>query len=229
MALPELLERIYASGEIEDGQGQPLPAFPESLPRAHAEELARLVRELGARSTLETGMAYGISTVAIASALADGGRHVAIDPNQRGDFRGIGLLNVQRAGLSDRVRLIEERSDAALPALVAEDVSLDLALIDGMHLFDYALVDFFHADRMLRVGGVVVFHDLWMPAVRQAASFVLANRAYERLDAGDDDMWALRKTGEDDRAWDFHRDFVPQRRSAVIRFARKRARRTPSR
>jgi predicted O-methyltransferase YrrM len=216
VALPELLERIYATGTVEDAEGAPHPAFPESLPRVHAEEIQRLVRELGARSTLETGMAYGISTVAIASAHAEG-RHVAIDPNQRSAFRGIGLLNAERAGVAGRVRLIEERSDAALPRLVADGLSLDLALIDGMHLFDYTLVDFFHVDRMLRVGGAVVLHDTWMPAVRQAAAYVLANRAYERLEAADDAMWALRKTGDDDRAWDFHRHFTPppSRRQAL--------------
>jgi hypothetical protein len=56
----------------------------------------------------------------------------------------------------------------------------------------------------------VVFHDTWMPAVREAVSYVLANRAYERLDFGDDAMWALRKTGGDERDWDFHRDFLPR-------------------
>jgi predicted O-methyltransferase YrrM len=207
--LPELLDRVYASGVVEDASGEQLPAFPESLPRHHAEELARLVREEGARSTLETGMAYGISTVAIAS---DADRHVAIDPHQRTSWRGIGLLNAERAGVAGRVRLIEERSDVALPRLAAEGVELDLALLDGMHLFDYTLVDFFFCDRMLRVGGVVAFHDTWMPGVRQAVDYVLANRAYERVGAGDDDMWVLRKTGEDERAWDHHRDFLPKRR-----------------
>jgi hypothetical protein len=56
----------------------------------------------------------------------------------------------------------------------------------------------------------VVFHDTWMPAIDQAARYVLANRSYERLAAGDGAMWALRKTGADGRAWDFHRDFLPR-------------------
>jgi len=207
--LPELLERIYATGTVEDAAGEAVEAFPEALPRAHAEALAGLVSDGGLRSTLETGMGYGISTVAIACAGPEV-RHVAIDPGQRDAFRGIGLLNASRAGVDDRVTLIEERSDVALPRLVEEGLALDLALIDGMHLFDYTLVDFFYADRMLRVGGVVVFHDTWMPAVRQAATYVLENRAYERLAAGDDSMWALRKTGDDERAWDFHRHFLPR-------------------
>jgi predicted O-methyltransferase YrrM len=207
--LPELLEQIYASGEVHDAAGEPIAAFPTAIPRAHALELARLVREEGARRTLETGMAYGLSTIAIASAAPDG-RHIAIDPGQHGDFQGVGMLNAQRAGVADRVELIEEPSELALPRLAADGVELDFALIDGMHLFDHALVDFFYADRMLRDGGVVVFHDTWMPAIREAAAFVLANRAYEKLHAGDGAMWALRKTSGDERAWDFHREFLPR-------------------
>jgi predicted O-methyltransferase YrrM len=208
--LPELLEQIYASGEVHDAAGEPIAAFPTAIPREHALELARLVNEEGATRTLETGMAYGLSTVAIASA-SDGGRHIAIDPGQHRDFHGVGMLNAERAGVADRVELIEEPSELALPRLAADGLELDFALIDGMHLFDYALVDFFYADRMLRDSGVVVFHDTWMPAIHEAAAFVLANRAYEKLDAGDGAMWALRKTGGDDRAWDFHREFLPQR------------------
>jgi predicted O-methyltransferase YrrM len=226
VSLPPLLEEIYASGAVEDADGVAVPAFPESLPREHALELVRLVRSLDARRTLETGMAFGISTVAIASALRDGdARHVAVDPHQRDSWRGIGLLNVARAGLEDRVELIEEPSELALPRLAASGAELDLVLIDGLHLFDHTLVDFFYADRLLRVGGAVVFHDTWMPAVRQAASFVLANRAYERLEAGDDAMWALRKVGGDERAWDFHRDFAaaPAGRRRLLDSIRARA------
>ena len=41
--------------DAEDAAGRPHPAFPESLPRVHADELARLVSEEGARRTLEHG------------------------------------------------------------------------------------------------------------------------------------------------------------------------------
>ena len=203
--LPALLDLIYASGLVEDATGEQLPAFPASLPRQHAEELARLARDEGTRSTLETGMAYGISTVAIAAGAV---HHVAIDPRQHTSWRGIGVLNAERAGVAERVRLIEEGSEVALPALVSEGLELDLALVDGLHLFDYALIDFFYCDRMLRIGGLVVFHDTWMPSVQQVADYVLANRAYERVAAGDEHMWVLRKVGEDKRRWNFHRDFV---------------------
>ena len=206
--LGPLLEQIYTSGKVEDASGEQLDAFPAGLPREHALELARLVRSGGFSRTLETGMAYGLSTLAICEALPAGGSHIAIDPYQSTDWRSIGMLNVERAGYEGRVRLVEERSDAALPRLVAEGVRIDFALIDGLHLFDATLVDFYFVDRMLDVGGVVVFHDTWMPAVAQALAFVRANRAYSPVEAGDAAMMAVRKTADDDRAWDFHRDFL---------------------
>src|SRR4051812_31809848 len=210
-----LIDRIYATGKVETRDGTALDAFPAALPEAHAREIARLVRSLGLTRTLETGMAYGLSTLAICAVHEerDEGSHIAIDPHQSSDWRGIGLLNLERAGLAGRARVIEARSDEALPRLRDEGVRLDFVLIDGLHLFDATLVDFFHADRMLDAGGVVVFHDTWMPAVAQAVEYVSANRAYEPIEAGDAAMVALRKTGDDDRAWDFHRDFTVKRRA----------------
>jgi predicted O-methyltransferase YrrM len=207
--MPALIDRIYETGQVEAADGSLIDAFPESLPESHASEIERLVRDLHLTRTLETGMAYGLSTLTICGVhdQRGDGEHIAIDPYQSSDWGGIGVLNLERAGLSARARVIEARSDEALPRLRDEGVRIDFALIDGLHLFDATLVDFFHADRMLDTGGVVVFHDTWMPAVAQAVAYVETNRAYERLKAGDAAMTALRKTGDDDRAWDFHEDF----------------------
>ena len=217
-----LIDRIYETGKVEAPDGSLLDAFPAALPEAHADEVARLVGELGLVRTLETGMAYGLSTLAICGVHESRGEgeHIAIDPHQTSDWHGIGLLNLERAGLSHRARVIEIPSDEALPRLRDEGVRIDFALVDGMHLFDTTIVDFFHADRMLDVGGVVVFHDTWMPAIAQAADFVRTNRAYEPLEAGDAAMVALRKLRDDDRPWDFHRDFTS-------RGQRRRPRRRP--
>src|SRR3954447_337123 len=209
-----LIDRIYETGKVEAADGALIDAFPESIPEAHASEIERLVRDLHLTRTLETGMAYGLLTAPICGVhdQRDEGEHVAIDPYQSTDWGGIGVLNLERAGLAGRARVIEARSDEALPQLRDEGLRLDFALIDGLHLFDATLVDFFHADRMLDTGGVVVFHDTWMPAGAQAVEYVRANRAYERLEAGDAALVALRKTADDDRAWDFHRDFALKRR-----------------
>ena len=206
----QLIDRIYETSKVEAADGSLHDAFPEALPQEHAHAIARLVRDLHLVSTLETGMAYGLSTLAICGVHEERGEgeHVAIDPHQSTDWRSIGVLNLERAGLDRRARVIEARSDEALPRLRDEGLRIDFALIDGLHLFDAALVDFFHADRMLDPGGVVVFHDTWMPAIAQAAEFVRTNRAYEPLDAGDPAIVALRKLADDERPWDYHRDFA---------------------
>ena len=218
MSGASLLDRIYESGKVEAADGTLLDACPASLPREHAVEIERLARDLGLTSTLETGMAYGISTLAICGVHEERGEgsHVAIDPYQSSDWRRIGVLNLERAGLQARARVIEARSDEALPRLLDEGLRIDFALIDGLHLFDATLVDFYLADRLMDVGGVVVFHDTWMPAVSQAVAYVRANRAYEPLEAVDG-IAALRKQADDDRAWDFHRDFGTPRPSPLRR------------
>ena len=213
-----LLDRIYATGTVEAEDGTLLRPFPSGLPRSHAAQIASLVRERELRRTLETGLGYGLSALAICEVheARGGGSHIAIDPNQE-RYRSIGLLNLRRAGLDHRVRVVEARSDEALPMLRAEGVRLEFALIDGRHMLDMALLDFVYVDRMLDVGGIVAFHDTWMPAIGEAVAYVVANRAYEELDAVDHGLAVLRKLGEDDRPWDYHRDFPRGRRWPTVR------------
>jgi predicted O-methyltransferase YrrM len=218
----DLLRQIYATNSVEAADGTTVSPFPAGIPREHADEIMRLVREHGLTRTLETGMAYGISTLAIGSVHQDRGEgtHIAIDPGQDKHFKGIGRLNVERAGLADRVRVLAKRADAALPQLRDEGVRLDFGLIDGRHLFDFALLDFFYIDRMLDVGGIVVFHDTWKPAVAEVVAFVSANRAYERLPQVDHGLSVLRKLAEDDdrKGW-FHRDFRRGAQRPTLRYA----------
>jgi predicted O-methyltransferase YrrM len=221
MGAAGLLQQIYATSRVEAADGTAISPFPSGIPREHADEIMRLVREHGLTRTLETGMAYGISTLAIASVHQERGEgsHIAIDPAQDNHFKGIGRLNVQRAGLEDRVRVLVERGDSALPRLRDEGVRLDFGLIDGRHLFDFALLDFFYIDRMLEVGGLVAFHDTWKPGVAEVVSFVSANRAYERLPQVDHGLTVLRKLAEDTRKGWFHRSFERGAQRASLRYS----------
>ncbi len=164
------------------GEGRSI-LFPRATPFAVGSVLSKLVTENGFTRTLEVGMAYGLSTLFLCEALRSngGGQHIAIDPAQTTGWHSIGLLNVQRAGLSSYLRFMEEFSHGALAKLVDEGQRLDFAFIDGSHLFDRTLIDFYFIDLMLRTGGYVVFDDLWMPAVRDVVSYVVTNRAYSRV------------------------------------------------
>jgi len=222
----DLLERLYSTGEAEDALGTRLDIFPSSMPRGDTRAIQRLVRGIGATRTLETGMAFGLSTLAIGAVhqARGNGTHIAIDPKQSTMFRSVGVLNLRRAQLEDRVRVIEEPSHVALPMLLGEGVRLDFALIDGRHLFDFVLVDFFYVDQMLETGGIVAFHDTWMGAIASAAAFVQRNRDYEPVRTRAPAIAALRKIREDERSWDHHRGFATHpliARSALMRMAKR--------
>jgi predicted O-methyltransferase YrrM len=153
------------------------------VPYASGATLYELVRNGRMDHTLEVGLGFGLSAQFICQAHQDkgSGTHIVIDPFQDVHYDGIGWLNIQRLGFEDMVTFVPEPSHAALPMLVGKGTQLDFAFIDGRHLFDYALLDFFFIDKMLRVGGIVVFDDIWSPGIRKVVAFVLRNYAYHRV------------------------------------------------
>ncbi len=176
-----VIEEIYTSGLVRGTSGKAPRAVSESgMPREEGEAIARLVKQESAKSTLEVGFAVGLSAMFICDALKDDPehRHVTIDPFQNEGYDGLGLENVTAAGFRDRITFYEESSHLALPRLESEGLRLDVAFIDGSHLFDYTLLEFFYIDRMLRPGGLVIFDDTWMPAVAKAVRFAVTNRGY---------------------------------------------------
>ncbi len=234
-----VLDKIYTNNQVEDTQGNSINIFPVATPKIVGEFLYEYIQNYNCQHTLEIGMAYGLSTVAICQAHADkgSGSHISIDPYQNKTWKSIGLLNVQRAGLSERVRLLEGSSATALPQLVAEAQKIDFAFIDGSHLFDYTLLEFFYIDLLLETEGLIVFDDLWMPSIRKTVSFVLENRAYKLLPLKAKSNWQqqigrvgtriiqtqlkwesglkwareniciIQKQNDDRRKWNFYRNF----------------------
>lgn len=150
------------------------------IPREECALIYEAIAASGAVRGIETGMAFGMSSLCIADALRrNSGAYelVSIDPCQTSDWRSAGLHLVRRAGLA--VTLIEEPSQLALPRLAAEGQRFDFGFIDGWHTFDHALIDFFYIDLMLRDGGFLVLDDVGYPAINSLVRFVLANRDYE--------------------------------------------------
>lgn len=175
-----LIDRIYRSRTLPlpDGSEGPLDVY---IPREQGDYLYSLVRHLRPQLTVEVGMANGLSTLFIARALRENGegRHVAIDPFQSSDWRGIGMNLVRLGGFESLVELVEKPSHQALPELEQAGARAGLVFVDGAHLFDYVITDFLCADRLLETGGLIAFDDSDWPAVNQAIRYVLANRAYE--------------------------------------------------
>jgi Methyltransferase domain len=65
--------------------------------------------------------------------------------------------------------------------LEARQETFDFAFVDGMHTFDYVFTDFFYIDKMLPVGGVIVFDDVYYPSIRKLCRYILTNLPYEAI------------------------------------------------
>jgi predicted O-methyltransferase YrrM len=174
-------------------------------------EIRKWLMSTKANDTLEVGFAYGTSALVFAEhhqrMKNTGIRHTIIDPNQfgkaKGSWEGIGAENLKRVGFikGRNWRLVEKSSTYALP-LLEPKLKLDLAVIDGFHLFDYTLMDVFFCLQMLRVGGVLIVDDKRMKAITAVAKYVKS--AYKHIaDVCEKckTMLVIRKTKEDDRDW----------------------------
>jgi len=143
----------------------------------------RVIRELLIRDscarTLEIGLAYGASALAILSTLQGMGneefQHVAIDPYQDKDWGGAGARLIADEGFSDHFTLYRGMSSMVLPMLASGSDRYDLIYVDGSHLFEDVFVDFYYSLRLLTVGGVVLFDDCCDAHVRKIIKFIRSN------------------------------------------------------
>jgi predicted O-methyltransferase YrrM len=241
-----LIDRIYDSGLVRSRDGREYPLIAAIDPREGAF-LRRLISEDETICrTLEIGCAYGLSSLHICESLMGrpGARHTMIDPNQNSEFHGVGVHHLEQLGFRD-FELIEKPSEIALPELLAQNEDqFDFIFVDGWHTFDHALLDCFYANRLLRVGGLLVLDDAaWntvsrvidyleayphlqrygqveTPRVRTplelvAGCFLKLVPSWPRMkifhprfchkvfDDSIDEMVALKKTGRDERSWDW--------------------------
>jgi predicted O-methyltransferase YrrM len=172
------LAEAYERGSVRTRAGDAIELSPHSIERDQGEALRELAVAEGAEQTIEVGFALGMSALFLCQAVIPrGGRHVAIDPLQWSSWGGAGLRTLEDAGVSARVELIEEESQLALPRLVSEGRSFDLAFIDGDHRFETALLDLYFMTRLVRPGGLIVMDDMWMPSIRTAVAYAERNLA----------------------------------------------------
>jgi predicted O-methyltransferase YrrM len=175
---------VLARGYVEMPDATRLP-IKHNITLKEAEQIATIISANRCKTTAETGVAFGISTLTICAALEQSGnplaKHFGIDPNQISEYGGAALALLREHGLEKRFTLLEGPTHLEAPRLIGKDVLLDFAFIDGWHTFDYTLLDFFLMDKLLKVKGIVGFHDSYGPAKRKVFKFLLTHRRYKRL------------------------------------------------
>ena len=143
--------------------------------------IANLILEQKTQNTLETGMAFGTSTLAFLAAKRKAGivkgKHLSIDPFQQLHYDDCGVMAVERAKLADSMQICYAFSSIELPRQLEAAVSFDLIYVDGSHLFEDAFLDAYFAVRLLRPGGIVLFDDSADRHVAKVVKFLRTNLA----------------------------------------------------
>jgi predicted O-methyltransferase YrrM len=172
--------------------------------------LYRLCRDTRAERTMEIGCAYGFSTLYFLAAISanPAATHTAIDPYENDGWRGVAVQNTRAVGMEKSFRLIEEKSFLAIPRLISDETQCDVIFIDGNHRFDDTLVEFILCALACKMGGYIVFDDMWMPSIRKAVSFVRRNRKdFSEVATPVPNFAAFQRVADDKRDWDHFEDF----------------------
>jgi predicted O-methyltransferase YrrM len=126
---------------------------------SYREVLAHLHAVLRPATYLEIGVDSG-ATLTLATACK---RAVGVDPAPPPDAR--------RIPANARLHRLESDDFFARESLATafDGATVDLAFIDGQHLFEQALRDFIHVERWCSPGSTIVLHDCLPPAPIAAA------------------------------------------------------------
>jgi hypothetical protein len=171
---PTLLAALSEKFAFDAADGR--VALHSNISIGEALTLYRIVRDIKPKMSAEVGFAQGISALAILKAIADNesGFHHIIDPFQD-KYDDVGLAMIERARLSSRMKYHRQFADEVIPHLP----ELEFGFIDSSHLFDLTISEFVMMDHKLNIGGMIAFHDMWMPSLQKFLRYVLANRSYE--------------------------------------------------
>jgi predicted O-methyltransferase YrrM len=153
-----------------------------SLPVSDGDVLRDVLLAEQPNTVIEIGLAYGSSALAIAEALVAAGpgeaRHLIVDAYQE-HFHGCGWAAITGAGLAGLCRLVDERSQIALPRLLSDGFTAGAAFVDGSHVFHNVFVDLFYLRELVRPGGLVILDDCGYPSVATAARYFEVNTGWE--------------------------------------------------
>jgi len=176
-----VLQEMFDSGNVYDENGR-AHEFHSGVTPHQARSLESICRVEQPMATLEVGLAYGASALAILEGKDQReGIHYAIDPFQSSQWDSLGAQNVRSAGFEDAFFLVEERDDVALPQLVGKGVRIDFAFIDGDHSSAATLLDWHYIDQLLIDGGILVFHDYPLVGVYHTVAIALSSGRYQRI------------------------------------------------
>lgn len=172
------LKEIVETGESIDFEGNLI-----SVSGTSTLNNIRIIREIlisnNFKDSLEIGLAYGASALAILSTLneiSDGDfHHSAIDPFQLKTWKGSSLRVIEEEGYSEHFQFYEDYSAFVLPELDKDGSRFDFIYVDGSHIFEDVFVDLYFSARLLKPKGIILFDDCTDKHVHKVMRFVRTN------------------------------------------------------
>lgn len=203
----QLLEEVKRTGIVYDMEGNPSP-FEDQIDHESYLSLYQIIRSIKPGMSLELGFAHACSTLYMLQSLADNGAGMLISVDSLGltHYKGCGLKNVERSGLQNFHKYINGASQIVLPQLLVQQFKCDFVFIDTSHQFDQTIMECYYCDKLLKVGGIMAFHDYRLLSVKSACNFVESNLNYRLHPSHSDNLRVIQKVGHDNRVWHY---FVP--------------------
>jgi predicted O-methyltransferase YrrM len=222
----DAIRKIYSSKKLKTENGK-IKKLTYAVDPYEGYFLYSVIKENNYKNILEIGMGNGMSALYICSALdlvkfkskskfkENSFSLTSIDPFQKVEWENTGLQTLKDANLEKYHTLIEDVDYLALPDLVnqVEEGKLekfDLILINGNRLFDYTVLDFFFAIKLLNIGGMIIVDGIKQENSDSAYKYIKAN--YQNLlelknGINYETQGSFVKIAEDNRPWFFHIDF----------------------
>lgn len=189
-------------------------------PIEQAALLVWLARHCPTSLSIEIGFGMGMtSCLMLASRVRELPRldfdHLIFDPFGLGEERGSIVESFLQRTYGQSFRRCHERSQFGIANLasVNGDNQCALAFVDGDHSFEGALADFYMLDKVMTIGGLIVFDDAAFPAIETIINFIRCNRPdYQISHLEIPNTAVIKKTDIDRRSWDHFQPFpVPNR------------------
>jgi predicted O-methyltransferase YrrM len=176
----ELLLKACETRSFTNSKGQ-LIKMDSETPAGQCVFLQQVIRENKVKTSIEIGMAYGTSTLAIAEGIdKNGGTScVVIDPYENSYWKGHGLELLKVGGYGHMIDFYEQPSYSVLPKFLEEGRKFDFAYIDSTKLMDWITVDFFYLDKLMDAGGIIVFDDVSYVSIKKLIRYLAQLPHYE--------------------------------------------------
>jgi predicted O-methyltransferase YrrM len=223
----ENIQNIFKHGKVETEKGE-IKRISDAVNPYEGYFLYSVIKENKFKKVLEIGMANGISALYMCSALKELNLQtrtkaksseqssnlelISIDPFQKSQWENTGIQTLRNAGLLKYHTLIEELDYLALPKLLKKvgPGYFDMIFIDGNHLFDYTVLDFFFAEKLVKIGGIIVIDDIKHENTGKGYKYIQKN--YINLmeiknTMNSETQGTFVKIANDERPWFFHINF----------------------